>query len=144
MWRAFFGSVIAVLVVQVLHHAVVCRILGDGVLTRLLAQFIDPMNTGKVVVFEGDFSSNWKVFELVPFLVTAALGGLCGALFIKLNLRLCQYRKTSAMAKYAIRRRRHRPVLDRLCLLTIICCMCSSRMAGTRFWKSCVWRLRPR
>lgn len=86
MWRAFFGSVIAVLVVQ----------------------FIDPMNTGKVVVFEGDFSSNWKVFELVPFLVTAALGGLCGALFIKLNLRLCQYRKTSAMAKH--------PILEIVCV----------------------------
>lgn len=87
------------------------------------------MNTGKVVVFEGDFSSNWKVFELVPFLVTAALGGLCGALFIKLNLRLCQYRKTSAMAKYAIRRRRrrHRPVLDRLGLLTITCCVACVR-----------------
>jgi hypothetical protein len=105
------------------------------------------MNTGKVVVFEGNFLSNWKVFELVPFLVTAALGGLCGALFIKLNLRLCQYRKTSAMAKYTIC-----PPLPpsacarstRLAHQLIICCMCSSRVAGTRFWKSCVWRLRPR
>jgi len=39
-------------------------------------QFIDPLNNGKAVLFESNFASNWKLFELIPFLITSALGGM--------------------------------------------------------------------
>jgi H+/Cl- antiporter ClcA len=55
------------------------------------------MNTGKVVVFEGNFSSNWKLFELVPFLVTSALGGVLSFLLLAFSFSLLVRKSTSRL-----------------------------------------------
>ncbi|KAL6073810.1 Chloride channel protein [Balamuthia mandrillaris] len=77
MWRAFFGATIAALTLE----------------------FMDPLHTGKIVLFKVTYSTTWKTFELLPFILIAVMGGLIGAFFIKLNIRVCRFRKGSPLLK---------------------------------------------
>lgn len=49
----------------------------------LSLKFLNPYGTGKIVMFEIRYLTDWELFELVPFLAVAVLGGAAGALFIK-------------------------------------------------------------
>ena len=49
----------------------------------LSLKFFDPYGTGKIVIFEVRYLTDWYLFELVAFVVLGALGGALGALFIK-------------------------------------------------------------
>ena len=49
----------------------------------LFLKFLDPYGTGKIVLFEVRYLTDWKVFELVNFAFLGIVGGLLGALFIK-------------------------------------------------------------
>lgn len=44
----------------------------------------------------------WHYFELVPFIIIAMLGGLIGSFFIKMNVKMCSFRKTSRLKLYPI------------------------------------------
>lgn len=46
-------------------------------------KFLNPYGTGKIVLFEVRYDSDWKVFELLIFMLLGLLGGASGALFIK-------------------------------------------------------------
>ncbi|KAG8901755.1 hypothetical protein FRC00_004894 [Tulasnella sp. 408] len=75
MWRAFVTSVVA---------------------ATTLA-YIDPFGIGKLVLFQVTASQQWKQFELVPWLGLGVLGGVLGALLIKLNARVALYRNNSPL-----------------------------------------------
>lgn len=49
----------------------------------LSLKFLNPYGTGKIVMFEVRYLTDWELFEMVPFLIVAVLGGVLGALFIK-------------------------------------------------------------
>ncbi|EGC41744.1 CLC channel protein [Histoplasma capsulatum var. duboisii H88] len=49
----------------------------------LSLKFLNPYGTGKIVLFEVRYDSDWKVFELLIFMLLGLLGGASGALFIK-------------------------------------------------------------
>ncbi|PGH08979.1 chloride channel, other eukaryote [Blastomyces parvus] len=49
----------------------------------LSLKFLNPYGTGKIVLFEVRYVSDWKVFELLIFMLLGVLGGASGALFIK-------------------------------------------------------------
>ncbi|KAK8160686.1 chloride channel [Phyllosticta citrichinensis] len=49
----------------------------------LTLKFLNPYGTGKIVLFEVRYLTDWKFFELIAFVCVGALGGLLGALFIK-------------------------------------------------------------
>ncbi|KAL6705474.1 hypothetical protein ACN47E_006739 [Coniothyrium glycines] len=49
----------------------------------LSLKFLDPYGTKKIVLFEVRYHLDWKFFELVTFILTGAVGGVLGALFIK-------------------------------------------------------------
>ena len=55
-------------------------------------QAIDPFRTGQLVLYQVTYHSSWHAFELVPFVVIGILGGLYGAMFIKLNMRINSWR----------------------------------------------------
>ncbi len=44
----------------------------------------------------------WHYFELFPFIIVALLGGLIGCVFIKLNIKMCYFRKHSPLKFYPI------------------------------------------
>ncbi|KAG9017948.1 hypothetical protein FRB90_000074 [Tulasnella sp. 427] len=75
MWRAFVTSVVA---------------------ATTLA-YIDPFGIGKLVLFQVTASQQWRQFELVPWLGLGVLGGVLGALLIRLNVRFALYRNSSPL-----------------------------------------------
>lgn len=49
----------------------------------LSLKFLNPYGTGKIVLFEVAYDSDWRFFELFCFATLGAAGGMLGALFIK-------------------------------------------------------------
>ena len=49
----------------------------------LSLKFLNPYGTGKIVIFEVRYLSDWRSFEMVVFILLGMLGGVLGALFIK-------------------------------------------------------------
>lgn len=54
---------------------------------------VNPLRTGKIVLYQVTYSQGWNRFEMVPFIALGILGGLYGGLFIKLNIKVAQWRK---------------------------------------------------
>ena len=61
-------------------------------------QAFNPFRTGKLVLYQVTYSTGWKGFEMVPFAILGIIGGLYGALFIKVNMKISRWRKTSKWA----------------------------------------------
>lgn len=49
----------------------------------LSLKFLNPYGTGKIVLFEVRYVSDWQIFEMILFILLGILGGAAGALFIK-------------------------------------------------------------
>ncbi|KAJ5234780.1 uncharacterized protein N7469_003948 [Penicillium citrinum] len=49
----------------------------------LSLKFLNPYGTGKVVLFEVRYLSDWEFFEIFIFILLGVMGGALGALFIK-------------------------------------------------------------
>ena len=73
MWASFVGAMVAAVTLQA----------------------FDPFRTGKLVLYQVTYHSGWHVFELMPFAVIGIIGGLYGAMFIKLNMRVANWRTSS-------------------------------------------------
>lgn len=58
-------------------------------------QAFDPFRTGQLVLFQVVYHSGWHAFELLPFAVIGIIGGLYGALFIRLNMAIATFRTTN-------------------------------------------------
>ena len=62
----------------------------------------NPFRTGKLVLYQVTYTSGWHDFEIVPFITLGIIGGLYGGLFIKLNMKIAQWRKFSRWAGYPV------------------------------------------
>jgi chloride channel 3/4/5 len=82
MWRAFFAAIIA----------------------SLTLKYMDPLQTGKLVLFQIDYNVGWAWFEMLPFLVLGVFGGIIGVVFIRLNIFVARLRKHTRLGNH--------PVLD--------------------------------
>ncbi|GAN04667.1 voltage gated chloride channel [Mucor ambiguus] len=71
MWKSFFCAMIATIVLQAMN----------------------PFRTGKLVMFQVSYDRDWHFFEYLFVLVIGLFGGLYGALVIKYNLIVAQFRK---------------------------------------------------
>ncbi|KAL1964987.1 hypothetical protein VTN77DRAFT_6187 [Rasamsonia byssochlamydoides] len=49
----------------------------------LSLKFLNPYGTGKIVLFEVRYLTDWEIFEMIVFILLGVLGGVAGALFIK-------------------------------------------------------------
>jgi chloride channel 3/4/5 len=91
MWRSFWCSITAAIVIQ----------------------YMDPFQTGKLVQFAVKTSKDqWNWFELPLFALLGCLGGFTGAMFIRLNLKVVEYRHNSEVL-------RNNPIFD-VFLLSVI------------------------
>ncbi len=61
-------------------------------------QAFNPFRTGKLVLYQVTYSSGWHGFEIVPFAILGIIGGIYGGLFIKLNMKISKWRKSSRWA----------------------------------------------
>ena len=53
------------------------------IVAALSLKFLNPYGTGKIVIFEVRYASDWNIFEMFVFILLGVLGGAIGALFIK-------------------------------------------------------------
>lgn len=53
------------------------------IVAALSLKFLDPYGTGKIVIFEVRYVSDWRFFEMIIFILLGVMGGALGALFIK-------------------------------------------------------------
>ena len=54
-----------------------------SIIAALSLKFLNPYGTGKIVIFEVRYSTDWRIFEMVVFGILGVLGGALGAIFIK-------------------------------------------------------------
>ncbi|KAF6234616.1 hypothetical protein HO173_007242 [Letharia columbiana] len=53
------------------------------IVAALSLKFLNPYGTGKIVIFEVRYVTDWRSFEMFVFILLGILGGALGALFIK-------------------------------------------------------------
>lgn len=90
LWRSFFASTIAALTLKV----------------------INPFLNGRAVMFEVDHSLEWYWFEIAPFFVIGALGGLIGIIFIHFNVQWTKFRLHNPLV-------RRSPILEAVLLVIL-------------------------
>ncbi|KUJ19497.1 chloride channel-like protein 3 [Mollisia scopiformis] len=61
----------------------------------VMLQAFDPFRSGKLVLYQVTYSTGWHGFELVPFAILGIIGGIYGGLFIKLNMKVAQWKKAA-------------------------------------------------
>jgi len=80
LWRSFFCALIAAFVVR----------------------SINPYGNEHSVLFYVEYNKPWIFFELIPFILLGAIGGLIGTLFIRANIWWSRYRKRSRIGQYPV------------------------------------------
>lgn len=53
------------------------------IVAALSLKFLNPYGTNKIVIFEVRYLTDWRLFEMIAFILLGMLGGALGALFIK-------------------------------------------------------------
>lgn len=48
-----------------------------------------------MTIFQVTYHHKWKLFEMGPFILIGAIGGLVGAIINRANVRMSKFRKTS-------------------------------------------------
>ncbi|KAH6627747.1 chloride channel [Chaetomium tenue] len=62
----------------------------------MVLQAFDPFRSGKLVMYQVTYTTSWHGFELVPFVLLGILGGIYGGLFIKANMMVARWRKSTS------------------------------------------------
>lgn len=71
--------------------------------SALSLKFLNPYGTGKIVLFEVRYITDWQVFEILTFVLLGVLGGTLGALFIKASrLWATSFRRIPIIKKYPL------------------------------------------
>lgn len=65
-------------------------------------QACNPFRTGKLVLYQVTYRFGWHGFEMVPYAFLGIVGGLYGALFIRLNVRIARWRRSSRWASHPV------------------------------------------
>ncbi|RFU29994.1 hypothetical protein B7463_g6370, partial [Scytalidium lignicola] len=59
-------------------------------------QAFDPFRSGKLVLYQVTYNTDWHAFELIPYALLGILGGIYGGLFVKLNMKVAQWKKSAS------------------------------------------------
>jgi chloride channel 3/4/5 len=70
-----------------------------AMIAAVTLQAFNPFRTGKLVLYQVTYHSGWHGFEMVPFAFLGILGGLYGGLFIKLNMKVAEWRRSHPIFK---------------------------------------------
>lgn len=73
-----------------------------AVVAAITFQYIDPFNTGKLVLFQVTSSQVWRGFELIPWLFLGVCGGVWGVCFIRLNEEWERMRRATGLSKWPV------------------------------------------
>jgi chloride channel 3/4/5 len=62
-------------------------------------QAFNPLRTGQLVLYQVKYSTSWHGFEIFPFALLGIIGGVYGGLFIKLNMKVAKWRRSSRISE---------------------------------------------
>ncbi|KAF2400594.1 hypothetical protein EJ06DRAFT_509390 [Trichodelitschia bisporula] len=79
---------------KTMWQSFVCAMIGAVTL-----QAFNPFRTGKLVLYQVTYHSGWHGFEIIPFALLGILGGVYGGLFIRLNMKVAQWRRDRTYLK---------------------------------------------
>ena len=71
-------------------------------IASLMVKALSPFENQHLGLFYVGNKYRWYYFEMLPFLLLGILGGLFGALFIKLNIAWCRRRKQTRLGRYPV------------------------------------------
>lgn len=57
-------------------------------------QAFNPFHTGKIVLYQVQYTTGWHSFEIIPFVLLGVLGGIFGGLFTHLNMLVARFRRS--------------------------------------------------
>ncbi|KAF3770348.1 hypothetical protein M406DRAFT_87182 [Cryphonectria parasitica EP155] len=75
----------------------VCASVGAVILRAF-----DPFRSGETALYHVKYDTEWHSFEFGPFVLMGIIGGVYGGSFIKLNMKIAQWRKTSNLVPGAV------------------------------------------
>ncbi|OBT86110.1 hypothetical protein VE02_05410 [Pseudogymnoascus sp. 03VT05] len=58
-------------------------------------QTLDPFRSGKLVLYQVTYTTGFHGFEMVPFVILGIFGGIYGGLFIKANMAVASWKKST-------------------------------------------------
>ncbi|KAH6654753.1 chloride channel [Truncatella angustata] len=61
----------------------------------VMLQAFDPFRSGKLVLFQVHYGSSWHGFEMIPFAMLGIMGGIYGGLFIRANMAVARWKKST-------------------------------------------------
>lgn len=67
-----------------------------AIVASVTLKLINPLRTGKLVLFQVTGLRDWYFFEIPFFVLLGIFGGISGAYFIKFNIMVNKYRRNSA------------------------------------------------
>lgn len=73
-----------------------------AVVAAITLQYVDPYNTGRLVLFQVTSSQIWRSFELIPWAFLGVCGGIWGAFFIRLNEEWERLRRVSGLRDWPV------------------------------------------
>ncbi|KAJ6444681.1 chloride channel protein 3, 4 [Purpureocillium lavendulum] len=56
-------------------------------------QAFDPFRSGKLVLYQTKYNTDWHGFEMIPYAILGIFGGVYGGLFIKANMTVARWKK---------------------------------------------------
>ncbi|KAI9167384.1 chloride channel protein [Paramyrothecium foliicola] len=62
----------------------------------VVLQAFDPFRSGKLVLYQTKYSTDWYAFELIPYAILGIFGGIYGGLFIKANMAVARWKKSQS------------------------------------------------
>ncbi|KFA46557.1 hypothetical protein S40293_08415 [Stachybotrys chartarum IBT 40293] len=62
----------------------------------VVLQAFDPFRSGKLVLYQTKYSTDWNGFELIPYAILGVFGGIYGGLFIKANMAIARWKKSQS------------------------------------------------
>ncbi|KAJ3335213.1 hypothetical protein HDU93_006178 [Gonapodya sp. JEL0774] len=81
-----------------LFRSFFCALVGAFTL-----RMINPFGTGKIVLYEVDFTIGWRIHDVPFFILLGILGGLVGSFVIHANMRVARIRKYLGASRWPIR-----------------------------------------
>jgi chloride channel 3/4/5 len=71
-------------------------------IASLIVKILSPFENQHLGLFYVGTKYRWFYFEMIPFILLGILGGLFGALFIKLNIAWCKRRRRTRLGHYPV------------------------------------------
>ncbi|KAJ5666718.1 CTD kinase subunit gamma Ctk3 C-terminal [Penicillium macrosclerotiorum] len=73
-----------------------------AMIAAVTLQALNPFRTGNLVLYQVTYTRGWHRFEVIPFIILGIFGGLFGAFFIRMNVKIAKWRRSRTSSRPVI------------------------------------------